>query len=106
MDLQLTKDADKMICCVYREYLQRRKLGLSVAESCIFKAEYFQNDPVLSAWNPDDCMTTAEELDRAGLFKVWISGDFEITSDAIFYMENRFKNGILELADFISKFKP
>ena len=99
----MTKDADKMICCLYKEYLQRRKLGNSIAESSQFSREYFKNDPVLSKWHPDDCASVASELKNIGFVKIWGSGNFELTAEAITYMKNRFKNGIMELTDFISK---
>ncbi|MSS91304.1 hypothetical protein FYJ45_24625 [Eisenbergiella tayi] len=102
----MTKDADKMICCIYKEYLQRRKLGNSIAESSLFSSEYFKNDPVLSKWHPDDCTEIARELKKMGFLDIWVSGKFILTSEAITYMENRFKNGIVELTDFISKLIP
>lgn len=99
---ELTKDADKMLCCLYKEYLQRVKLGSSKSTSRRFKMEYTKSDPVLSQWHEDDICITRNELKRNGLLNVQTSGNFELTDNAISYMENRFKNGLSEVMDFIS----
>jgi hypothetical protein len=44
------------------------------------------------------------ELGQKKYLKIYITGDFEITNQAIIYMENRFKNGLLDLVDFVTKF--
>lgn len=102
----MTKDADKMLCCLYREYLNRIGIGNSKTSSRDFKSEYVESDEVLSKWHPDDVDTTRNELKRAGYLKVFITGNFQLTDDAITYMENRFKNNLNEVTDFISKFIP
>lgn len=103
---ELTKDADKMLCCLYKEYLQRIKLGNSKSSSSLFKMEYAKSDSVLSQWHNDDVYATRNELQRKGLLKTYISGNFVLTDNAIIYMENRFKNGLSEVVDLISKFIP
>lgn len=34
--------------------------------------------------------------------KIYIDGSFKITKELVIYMENRFKNGLNEVMDFIS----
>lgn len=104
--MELTKDADKMLCCLYKEYLQRIKLGNSKTSSRDFYADYTKTDKFLSTWHEDDIATVRNELGRKHFLKVNILGDFTLTDDAITYMENRFKNNLSELTDFISKFIP
>lgn len=101
---ELTKDADKMLCCLYKEYLQRIKFGSSKTSSRRFKMEYTKSDDILSQWHDDDICTTRNELKRNGLLKVQISGNFELTDNAISYMENRFKSGIAEVTKYIADF--
>lgn len=100
----MTKDADKMLCCLYKEYLTRIKIGNSKTSSREFTAEYVTSDVILSKWHPDDVCTIRNELKRNGYLTVNIIGNFKLTDEAITYMENRFKNNLNELADFISNF--
>jgi hypothetical protein len=104
--MTLTNDADKMICCVYRTFLQRRKNGSSKSVARYFYDDYFKTDEKLSSWIPADLDDTLLEIGRAGLVQVYIGGNFELTDLGIIYMENRFKNGLIEVVDFISKLIP
>ncbi len=100
--IELTKDADKMLCCLYKEYLQRIKYGNSKSSSRFFKMEYTKSDSILSQWHHDDVCATRNELKNNGLLKVQISGNFELTDNAISYMENRFKSGIAEVTKHLA----
>lgn len=102
----LTKDADKIICCIYKEYLERRKSGRSKSDAKEFEANFYQNIKSISNWDSDDISDTLHELKNVGFLKMYITGDFSLNNEAIVYMENRFKNGLAELTDFISKFIP
>lgn len=104
--MELTKDADKMICCIYKTFLQRRKSGISKSSAKQFSDDYFQSDKQLSSWLPDDLDDTLLEIGRAGLVAVYLGGNFDLTDSGIIYMENRFKNGLNEVIDFISKLIP
>lgn len=104
--INLTKDADKMICCIYKSFLQKRKEGIPKATARRFKKEYFINDNHFSSWDTADVRDTLLEIARAGLVKIFIGGNFDLTDDGIIYMENRFKNGLTEVVDFISKLIP
>ncbi len=103
---ELTKDADKLICCIYKEYLEKRKSGVSKSQSKEFDGNFYLNVKTLSRWNSADISDTLQELhDKELIFKNVI-GDFELLDSAISYMENRFKKGLEEITDFISKFIP
>ena len=102
----MTKDADKMLCCLYREYLNRINAGSSKTSARKFTTEYIDSDKILSEWHPDDVYTVRNELKRTGYLNVNIIGNFEFSDEGITYMENRFKNNINEVADFLTKFIP
>lgn len=99
---ELTKDADKLICCLYREYLEKRKSGISKADAKEFEGNFYKNVKVLSNWNSSDVSETLQELHGKKLLKKNVLGDFSLNDEAIIYMENRFKNGLNEVMDFIS----
>lgn len=106
MNVELTNDADKMICCIYKTFLQRRKNDAPKSEARRFADDYFSSDCKLSSWNTKDLSDTLIEIARVGLVKIYIGGNFDLTDSGIIYMENRFKNGFKEVTDFISKFIP
>ncbi len=102
----MTKDAEALLCICYHDYLERVKSGQSKTESRCFSEDYIHETASLSSWHEDDFYSTCSELQHLHCLKVWVTGSFELTSDAIEYMENRFKNNIKELAQFISQFIP
>ncbi|MCX4339961.1 MAG: hypothetical protein OSJ72_09990 [Lachnospiraceae bacterium] len=99
---ELTKDADKVICCIYKEYLERRKSGMSKSQAKEFDGNFYRNVKTLSKWNSADVSDTLQELHNRELIKKNVIGDFTLLDSAISYMENRFKNGLSEVVDFIS----
>lgn len=102
----MTKDAEALLCICYHDYLERVKSGQSKTESRCFSEDYIHETDSLSSWHEDDFHSTCSELQHLHYLKVWVTGSFELTSDAIEYMENRFKNNVKELAEFISQFIP
>ena len=98
----MTKDAEALLCICYHDYLERVKSGQSKTESRYFSEDYIHETDSLSSWHEDDFHSTCSELQHLHYFKVWVTGSFELTSDAIEYMENRFKNNVKELAQFLS----
>ena len=87
-------------------YLERRKNGESKAESRRFEIDFYKSDKDLSKWYDSDISDCILELARNGYIKVYIGGDFDILDQTIVYMENRFKNGLSDVLDLISKFVP
>ncbi len=104
--MDLTKDADRMICCIYKSFLQQRKNGTSKAAARKFEETYFSANEDFSSWAKEDLQETLLELGRVGLVKIYIGGNFDLTDVGIVYMESRFKNGLVEITDFIAKFLP
>lgn len=106
MKIELTKDADKMICYLYKEYLTRHKNEMSKSSARQFEDNYFRTAEKFSSWNYSDIQMSLSELKSNELVKDNITGSFQLSDKCIIYMENRFKAGLNELADFISKFIP
>lgn len=110
MDIVLTKDSDKLICVMYKSYLEKRKSGISKSNATHFGSSHVIHEELLPKWLFEDVDDTCRELSRAGLIKcLWaddIAYDVWISDLGITYMENRFKNGLAEIADFIAKFIP
>ena len=107
----LTKDSDAVICVMYKAYLENRERGISKADAKQFgEAEdlHISHFPNLSI---EDLNETILELKRAGLVdcEIWIAdndvGDIAIKDAGIIYMENRFKNGIKGVLDYLGKIK-
>lgn len=105
MDIKLTKDADKMICEIYAAYLERRKSGMSKGPAKDFADQKNWPGSYCDSWNSPDAKEALVELKHAGLVRLYLYGGFSLETDAIIYMENRFKNGLSEVLDWISKFK-
>lgn len=103
---ELTKDANLLVCCIYKEYLSRRKSGLSKGEASLFENDLRAISNKISSWSTEDISDTLLELKGMAFVKMYIDGSFQITKELIIYMENRFKNGLTEVMDFISKFIP
>lgn len=106
MDIEMTKDAAKMLGILYKSYMSRRKDGESKRNARRFEDEYFSTEAPFSAMNSSDINDTRLELGCRGLLKNYIAGDCELTDDAIVYLENRFKNGLTDVLSFLSQFVP
>ncbi|MEG1752460.1 MAG: hypothetical protein RR234_00965, partial [Christensenella sp.] len=92
---KLTKNADKMICILFKKYLERRKNGISKADAICFD-DGWQNE-LFPKENSTDIDETAKELIETFKCRLNIIGDFFLSKDAIIYMENRFPDGLCEL---------
>lgn len=99
----MTKDADKLLCCIYKIYLERRKSGMSKSDSKEFQDDFYKSDNHLSSWSDDDISDTLEELKKNNHVRLFIDGSFTLENNAIIYMENRFKNGLTEVLEILSK---
>lgn len=103
-EITLSKDAYKTLCLIYKEYLSRRKNNISKSSSSMFQSTNFET--LFPDVNQEDFMSDLSELKKHNFVKLYIDGSFILNSEAVVYMENRFKNGLIEVVDFISKFIP
>jgi len=104
--MQLTKDADKLVCSMYKSYLERRKSGIDKNNARHFSIKDISSYKACSGWNIHDIKDTVAEVSRAGLGNMFMDGGFYANDQFIIYMENRFKNGLNEVVDFVSKLIP
>ena len=110
-NINLSKDADHLICIIYKYYLELRDNGFSKSEAKNFDS--IDNIHGLIPQIPlDDIYETCLELANKSLLiqkKKYINEEysrFSLSDDGIIYMENRFSNKIDKIIDYISKLKP
>ena len=101
MEIKLTKDADKTLCEIYAVYLNRRADGVPKRVAKDFSDKSKWPDP---DWQTPDGEETLSELCRAKMIEMYIVEGFSLTDAAIIYMENRFKNGVSEVLEYVGKF--
>lgn len=98
-NILLTKDTDKVLCSLYKEYLLNIKNNIPKSEALNFTSEHIDD-----IFENKDIDFELSELKNNSLIETDIIGNALLTSKALIYMENRFKNGIVEVTDFIAKF--
>ena len=79
----------------------------SAKSSAAQKEESFfhANEP-FSKIDIDDVYDTMQELYRHDYLFMDITGNCELTSEAIAHLESRFKNGIVDVLSFLAQFIP
>lgn len=106
---QLSKEADKLICILYKEYLERIKKSISKRNSKMFSGSEYVHESIISKWSVEDIDEICRELSRKGYIECFYGGGsvqhFHLLDDAIVYMENRFKNGLKEVMETVQLFK-
>lgn len=101
--MSLTNDAEKMICHMYKAYLERRKDSMDKLNAKHFSFEEIKELKPFAKWSDRDIRDTVAEVSRAGYGNMYLDGGFSANDDFIVFMENRFKNGLSEVIDFITK---
>ena len=108
-EIRLTKDSDALICALYKDYLQKRKSGIPKGEAKFLGGAEQIQSAIVPKWLLGDVEETLWELCRAGLLDC-LSADntvyMSVLADAgIIYMENRFKDGLSDVLDYVEKVK-
>lgn len=110
MDITLTKDSEKLICIMYKNYLEKRKSGIDKKRAIFFISSHTIHEELIPEWSFSDVDDTCRELSRAGVITCrWAdnTAHYIVISDlGIAYMENRFKDGLISVIDFLSKLIP
>lgn len=106
VEISITKDSDQMLCSLYKEFLKRRKDGFPKADARHFADGTIPKIPPLDSWPDADISDAMLELSRANLLRITIGGDCDLKDEAIFFMENRFKNGLKDVLSFLAQFIP
>ena len=102
--MKLTKDAQKLLAYSYKEYLQNRKQGKDKKRAKYISNELMsKNFPKLSS---SDYLCTVTELCQSGGGKRYADGSFELSDEAIVFMENKFSDDLKGVIGFISQLIP
>lgn len=108
-NVNLSKDADLLICLIYKYYLELHDIGFSKADAKLLGSSNDIFEKITPEWNFEDVDDTCRELDKAGLLSILYADDIcyviYLTDEAIIYMENRFANKLKNLLDYIDKIK-
>ncbi|MCY8562173.1 hypothetical protein P9D51_23100 [Bacillus sonorensis] len=109
MEVTLTKDADALVCILYKKYCQDLKDGTPKAQAKLLGGSKEIFETLVPQWSFEDVDETCRELDRSGLvgcrYNDNIVSQVWFTDTGIIYMENRFKNGLNDVLDYLGKIK-
>jgi hypothetical protein len=104
----LTKEQKVLLCSMYKDYLSKQP-ALTPD-----KANYFGDSNIilktyLPEYSSDYVSDICWRLKEKGYIMCYpgdnLANDISITDETIIYMENRFKNGIKGVLDFIIKLR-
>lgn len=109
MDVELTKDAEYLLCSLYKTYVQKLKDGISKSNAKNSGSSATIQQNIFPKWSIEDVDETCRELNRAGMLDcmyadntVYIS---TLSDKGIIYMEKRFANNIDNVLEYLSKIK-
>lgn len=101
----LTKDADALICVIYKEYLQRRKVGATKRNAREMGGSATIRNDLLPKWQFEDVDDACRELSRNGLLDCIFADNaawaVSLSGQGILYMEKRFQNGLASILPYI-----
>jgi hypothetical protein len=107
MNVELTKDADTLICLLYKAYIEKRESGVSKANAKSFGGSDNIHQSIVPSWPFDDVDETCRELDRAGLLNCQYADNIvyfaNLPNESITYMEGRFGRKLGNVLDYIKK---
>lgn len=107
MSIQLTKDSDVLICLMYKHYCTQLKNGVSRANAKMFGSSKTIQQTIAPKWSFEDVDEICRELNRAGLLTCSYADDVvdepRLSDEGIIYMENRFKNKLDDVLNYLSK---
>lgn len=107
--IELSKDADALICLIYKHYLELRSAGNSKSTAKLLDSSKDIHKNIIPEWSFEDVDDTCRELHRQNLLNISYYDDIcaivELTDNGIVYMENRFSNKFKNLLDYIDKVK-
>lgn len=104
--MDLTKDADEMICVLYREYIERREQGLSKSDAKGFAHPELLQQALFPEWYLEDISDTLHELHKVEFIHLYVDYSFRLEDAAIIYMEGRFGRKLDKILSYISSLRP
>lgn len=109
MNIELTNDADYLLCVLYDAYRQRRKQGMPAFDAKLFGGSPEIQEDCIQNWPTHDIDNAASELEYEGLLDCLFEADELIqsflTNEAIAYMERRFKHNFDQLLHYIAELR-
>ncbi len=104
--MDLTKDSEKLLCILYRNYLEKRNAGIIKSEAKSFGSSHNIHESLCPDWIFEDVDDTCRELSRAGMLNCFwadnIAYRVNLSETAISYMDNRFKNGLKDVIKLLT----
>ncbi len=108
-EIKLTKDADYLICSLYKSYLDKRSHKMAKVYARELGSSEEIQQKIFPNWSVLDVDDTCRELCAAGLLNCIYSDDtvsyMALTDTGIIYMEERFENKVNTVIDYIAKIK-
>lgn len=108
-DIKISKDADALICLIYKYYLELRGTGISKSKAKSLGSSENINQNIIPEWSFDNVEEACKELYRNALLDISyyenICAIVNLSDNGIVYMENRFADKLKSLLDYIDKIK-
>ncbi len=105
----LTNDAKFLISAMYKEYLERRKIGKTKEEATNFQSEKVIAQEIMPEWKEADVNYTIAELKSHGFLDATAAGNafmwVKMTSKAISALEVTFQDKVDSVLNFMAKIK-
>ncbi len=106
----ISKDAKEVLYQLYKEYLSRRKSGISKPQAVDFGSAESVLKALFPDWTSGNLFSALNELKQNG----YLSNSYydnkitrcELTNSAIVLMENQKKDTLKSVLDFVAKFVP
>jgi len=109
MATRLTKDSDALLCLLYKQYCQKRKSDVSKSSAKMFGSSADIQKTITPKWTFENVNETCNELSRAGFLDCSHSDDVVdstcLSDIGIIYMENRFKDGLKSVLQYLERIK-
>lgn len=104
--MDLTKDSEKLLCILYKNYLEKRKAGVPKSTAKSFGSSHDIHESLCPNWIFEDVDDTCRELSRSGMLNCFwadnIAYHVNLSDFAISYMDNRFKNNLKDVLNFLT----
>lgn len=104
--MDLTKDSEKLLCILYKSYLEKRKSGIPKSIAKSFGSSHDIHESLCPNWIFEDVDDTCRELSRSGMLNCFWADNIayyvNLSDLAISYMDNRFKNNLKDVINFLA----
>lgn len=102
---ELTRDAKRLVSAAYKVYLERREAGLPKNQAKDLEPSDLHHR-FFPEFSDADYQETVTEMCRALNCKIKLRGAFELSIEAISYVENKLFNNVKDIASFFAQFIP